>query len=103
MAAWLERLEQEGSLQIVKPGDASMAAPFTVREPTVMPCTAIIRRGLSTLVTTLQMFKILGLMCLTTRGVTAVRCSSYRKGTITAGCDNAAVGRLAHAHVVCLS
>jgi len=66
MAAWLERLEQEDSPQIVKPGDASMAAPFTAREPNVMPCTAIIRQGRSTLVTTLQMFKILGLMCLTT-------------------------------------
>jgi cation-transporting ATPase 13A1 len=59
-------MEQEESPQIVKPGDASMAAPFTAREPNVMPCTTIIRQGRSTLVTTLQMFKILGLMCLTT-------------------------------------
>ena len=53
-------------VQMVKPGDASMAAPFTAKAMGVMPCTDIIRQGRSALVTTVQMFKILGLTCLST-------------------------------------
>ena len=51
---------------MVKPGDASMASPFTAKQGHIMPCTDILRQGRSTLVTTVQMFKILGLLCLST-------------------------------------
>ena len=53
-------------VQMVKPGDASMASPFTAKQGHIMPCTDILKQGRSTLVTTVQMFKILGLLCLST-------------------------------------
>ena len=43
-----------------------MASPFTAKMGNVMPCTDIIKQGRSTLVNTVQMFKILGLLCLST-------------------------------------
>lgn len=49
---------------MVKPGDASMAAAFTARAASVLPCIDILRQGRCTLVTTVQMFKILGQLCL---------------------------------------
>lgn len=62
MAELVEELDQDVGL--LKPGDASMAAPFTAKKASVMPCTDLIMQGRSTLVSTLQMFKILGLMSL---------------------------------------
>ena len=49
----------------LRPGDASLAAPFTARSAGVAPCLDVIRQGRAALVATVQMFKILGLNCLT--------------------------------------
>ncbi|XP_028786632.1 probable manganese-transporting ATPase PDR2 [Neltuma alba] len=71
----LDELNEDGdgrSAPVVKLGDASMASPFTAKHASVAPTTDIIRQGRSTLVTTLQMFKILGLNCLATAYVLSV-------------------------------
>jgi len=63
LAAQLDDLET-GELPMVKLGDASVAAPFTSKMPSIRSCVDIIRQGRCTLVTSIQMYQILALNCL---------------------------------------
>jgi cation-transporting ATPase 13A1 len=75
--ALMELQENEQDPSLVKLGDASIASPFTTKRTSVDSVLAIIRQGRCTLVTTIQVYKVLALNCLASAYMMS---SLYMKG-----------------------
>eukprot|EP00298_Acanthocystis_sp_HF-20_P022569 c30571_g1_i1.p1 GENE.c30571_g1_i1~~c30571_g1_i1.p1 ORF type:complete len:465 (+),score=266.83 c30571_g1_i1:88-1395(+) len=56
--------QMESQLPIVRPGDASIAAPFTSRQPSVRSVVDLIRQGRCTMLSALQQQQIMMLDCM---------------------------------------
>lgn len=69
----LNNMEDENEVPTIRLGDASVAAPFTSKLANVSAITHIIRQGRASLVSTTQMFIILGLNCLITAWALSVQ------------------------------
>jgi hypothetical protein len=46
-------------MTMIRPGDASMAAPFTSRAPSIRSCVTLVRQGRCTLLSALQQQQIM--------------------------------------------
>lgn len=60
----LETTGSAGGLPMVRPGDASVAAPFTSKAPSIKNCVDLIRQGRCTLLSALQQQQIMMLNCI---------------------------------------
>ncbi len=88
--SFFENISQNtASCETVMPGDASIAAPFTVRADSLQPIIEIIQQGRTSLVTTIQMYKILALNAITSSffflftDILGIKFSEYQMISVT--------------------